>query len=143
MTHRFVLTEIVFYLQGSYTRRAESIPALSPSLPEDPKLSLLPKRLKAKTVPRSSPFPCLSLSQSCKQISTLSGTCTCGFQSHHPLAAALPFRVWCAALTLQVVVPELCAMLHRVLVSQMLGPRRHTSQHGTLPPRAGLHPLGV
>ena len=64
-----------------------------PSLPQDPELSLLLKRLQAKTVPGSSPYPYRPIRQSGKQISIPSIMCTCGFQSHHPLAAALSFRV--------------------------------------------------
>ena len=72
-------------------------PAQSPHFPPDPEPPLLPKRLRAKTTPRSSPYPYLTLSQSREQVSTPSGTCACGFQSPHPLAAAPSFRI-CGAL---------------------------------------------
>ena len=63
-------------------------------LHETQQLPLLPKRLQAKTMLRSSPYPYLSISWPHKQISILSGRCTCGFQSCHPLEAALSFRIW-------------------------------------------------
>ena len=61
-------------------------------------------------MPRSSPFPYLSLSQSCKRISILSGMCACGFQSPHPLAAALFEDLVCTAPSLCVAVQELYAV---------------------------------
>ena len=66
--------------------RAESTPALRPSV--RPRMSLALQKAASQTMPRRSPFPYLSLSWSCKQISTLSGMCTGGFQSCHPLPAA-------------------------------------------------------
>ena len=45
-------------------------------------------------MPRSSPYPYLSITWSNKQISILSGKCARGFQSCPPLAAALFFRTW-------------------------------------------------
>ncbi|KAF6088469.1 hypothetical protein HJG60_008294 [Phyllostomus discolor] len=44
-------------------------------------------------MPRSSPCPHVFLSQLCRQVSIPSGTHTCGFQSLHPLAVALSFRI--------------------------------------------------
>ena len=45
-------------------------------------------------MPRSSPHAYLVLSWLRKQVSIPSVKYSCGFQSHHPLAAALPFRIW-------------------------------------------------
>ena len=89
----------------------------SSSLPQDPKLPLLPGRLQAKTMPRSSPCPSLSISQSQKQISILSGMCTFGFQSRHPLAAALSFRIWGVLFSASMYwFRKTCAVLHWVMV---------------------------
>ena len=67
--NRFLFTE-------SYFRGAESAPAQSHPLPQDPVLLMLPKRLQAKTMPRGSPYPYLFLSQLYKQVSIPSGMCT-------------------------------------------------------------------
>ena len=82
-----------FLLTTFQTWGTECIPAWSPFLPWDPELPLLPKRLQAKTLPRSSPFPYLSLRQSYKQISVLSGMCNCGFQSTSS-HKQLSFKIW-------------------------------------------------
>ena len=44
-------------------------------------------------MPRSSPFPYLLISWPCKQISILSGMCTCGLKSLHPLTACFSLRI--------------------------------------------------
>ena len=59
-----------------------------------PSISLLPTRLQAKNMPKSSPYPYLFLSQLCKLVSIPSVKYAGGFQSHHPLATALSFRIW-------------------------------------------------
>ena len=69
---------------------AESTPAKGPPLPQDPALPLFSKRLQAKTMPRSSPYLYLFLSLLRRKTSILSGMCTCGFLSHHPLTASSP-----------------------------------------------------
>ena len=107
--NRFLLTGFQLWGDG-----AESTPALSPSLPWDAGLFLLPKRLQAKTMPRSSPFPYLSLSCPRKQISIL---CTGGFRVAIFLQQ-LSQNMGCAALTLHVAVQDPCAMLHWITVSQ-------------------------
>ena len=48
-------------------------------------------------MPISSQFPYLFFSRSCKQIPILSGMCTCEFQSHHLLTAALLQDLACTA----------------------------------------------
>ena len=131
-----------FLLTGVQPWGAESTPAQSLLLPQDPELPLLPKRLKAKTMPRSSPHPYLSISGTRKHI--LSGMLTCGFPSHHPLAAALSLRTW-GALSQHLCsssgshVP--CYTGSRCL--RGWSPGRHVSLHGTLPPGVGSQPCGV
>ena len=65
-----------------------------PCPPRRPSTSLAPQKAMRQNMPRSSPHPYLFFSMLRKQTSVPSGTCTCGFQSCHPLAAALSFRVW-------------------------------------------------
>ena len=91
--------------------------AETPFLPRESAVPLLPKRLQAKTMPRSSPFPYLFLIQPCKQIPILSGMCTCGFQSRHPLTAALSFGVWGVLFSASMQwFRKTCAVLHWVMV---------------------------
>ena len=123
--------------------RAESASALSPPLPRDPEPLLLPKRLQARAMPRSSPFPYLSLSQPCKQIPVLRGMCTRGFQSHHLLTAALSGSgVRCS----QSPYSGSGSHVPRCTGSQCprgWSPEGHASQRETLPPGAGFHPCRV
>ena len=65
-----------------------------PFSPRRPRASLAPQKAISTTMPRSSPPPHLFLSRLGKQVSILSGRCTCGSQSPHPLAAAVSSRVW-------------------------------------------------
>ena len=57
-------------LTGVQPQGADNTPAQSPPLPQDPAPPLLPKRLQAKTMPRSSPCPYLFLSRLHKQVPT-------------------------------------------------------------------------
>ena len=78
---------------------------------------LAPHQAKAKTMPRSFPYPYLFLSRMHKQISILSGRCSWGFQSCHPLEAALPFRFWGVLFLASMLwFRETCAMLHWIMV---------------------------
>ena len=138
MTQRLVLKETSVYSQGPNLVGAEGPPALSPSLPQDPGLLLLPKRLQAKTTPRGSPFPYLS------KISMLSGKCTCGVPGRQPLPAALSLRVWGALLSVSTErsrthVP-CCAASQ---CPRGWSPQRHTYWCGTLPPGMSFQPCGA
>ena len=54
----------------------------------------LPKGYKPKPCPEVPQYAYLFLSQLHKQGSSLFGMCSCEFQNHHPLSAALSFRIW-------------------------------------------------
>ena len=115
----------VFINRFPTLRGTESSPALSPSLPRGPELLLLPKQLQAKIVPRSSPFPYLSLSQSCTQISILFWNVLL-WVSESPSSGSnsLLQDLGCATLSLQVAVQE------NVLsyTGSWWSPGKHTSQ---------------
>ena len=141
MTQQFVLK--MFLLTRFQRWGAESTPPLSPSLPRDPELLLLPKRLQAKTTPRSSPFPYLSISRSHKQVSGLFRMCTPGCQRRRLLAAPLTFRVrGCAPLTLQAPCRNRAPGCSGSWGPSGCSPGRPTAQRGTLPPGAGFVPVG-
>ena len=142
MTPWFVLKETVFYLQGSNLRRTESTLAQSPPLQREPALSLLPKKLQAKIMPRSPPYSYLSLSWPGKQISIFSGMCTWGFQSHHCLTAVLSFRIWDVLFSAPMEWTRNCAPCYaRPCCPRGWNQGKHVSLYGTFPPEVGFHPL--
>ena len=132
--NKFLLTGF----QPGVGEQAESIPAQGPPLPRDPEFPLFPKGLQAKTTPRSSPSPYLSISWSRKQIPTLSGMCTCGFRSRRPLTEALSFRSGMLCSQPPGSSSGNHAMLHRITVSQRLKPRE-----SRILPRVCCYPCGV
>ena len=121
--NRFLLTGFQPQVRGV---RPESTAAQSTPLPRDPEPPLLHKRLQARTMPRRSPAPYLFLSWSHKQVSILSRRCPCGFQSRHPLAAALLQDLGCAVLSLHAVSGSGKHML--CYTGSWCSPGRHTSQ---------------
>ena len=94
MTQQLVLKETdLFTGFQPWGRGAESTPAQSPVLHET-STPLAPHQAVSQNHAQSSLSPYLFLSRLCKQVSIPSGRCSCGFQSDHPLAVALSFRIW-------------------------------------------------
>ena len=141
MTKWFVLKETSFYCQGSNLGGYREYSCSEPFSVTGPRTSLAPQRLQAKTMPRNSPFPYLSLSWSHKQISILCGMCTFRFQSHHLLKTALlSFRILGTLLPVSIQWSRNCVPF---VVSQRLKPRKHTFQPEPLPPGVGSHPCST
>ena len=79
--------------------------------------SLALQKATSQNHTQKSLYPYLFLSWSHPQVSIFSGRYTCGFQSRHPLAAALSFRIWgvLSSVSMQWF-RETCAVLPWVMV---------------------------
>ena len=127
--------------------QAESTPAQSPSLPQDPELPLLPERLQARTMLRSSPyFICPSASHANRSPSSLacafvsfrvpifsqklspSASGVCCSQSPcsgpGPVCYALCPQGWCPGWPM-----SQCGTLTSAVVTQIISLARHKLNH--------------
>ena len=134
----FILHDSTISVEGNRFLLTEFHSCSEPSSPMRPRTSLVLQKATSQNQPRSTPCPYLSISQSHKEISILSGMCTCGFQSPHPPSAAVLQDLGCAVLGLHVAVPEQCALLH---CPRGWSPGSYMSLRGTLPPGVGSQPL--